>query len=116
MTAKKAVRADRDRVFAAILESAREARRAAAGAGASATATLIVSGSYSNCGYCGAHAFPNQETHETVAGYGPQLPGCGARFTAITSDRIHIDEGLRQRLAEMRPDLPIVDCLTEERA
>lgn len=114
--AKNVARADQDRVSAAVLESAREALRAAAGAGASATATLVVSGSYSNCGFCGGHAFPDQETHETVAGYGPPLPGCGARFTAITSDRIHIDEGLRQRLAEMRPDLPVVDRFNEERA
>ncbi|ACU71825.1 hypothetical protein Caci_2916 [Catenulispora acidiphila DSM 44928] len=108
---KNTIRADENRPSAAILESAREARRLAAGSGASATATLIVSGSYSNCGFCGAHAFSHQETHETVAGYGPALPGRGARFTAITSDRIHIDDELGQRLAQMRPDLPVVDWL-----
>lgn len=71
------------------------------------TATLIVSRSYSTCGTCRRQTLPDAETHDTVSGYGGGQPGCGARFTAVTSDQA--DEYSKRQCTALRPDLPVVD-------
>lgn len=73
------------------------------------TATIIVSRSYSKCGACGNETLPDAKRHDRVSGYSGGQPGCGARFTAITADANRLDEYHRATLAEMRPDLPIVE-------
>lgn len=72
-------------------------------------AILIISRSNSTCGGCGDETLPREETHHTVSGYGPKRPGCGARFIAMTTDLVNLDDDLRQRMKDIRPDLPIVD-------
>lgn len=71
---------------------------------------LKVGDSQSTCMHCGQGANPDSSTHDVVTGYGPDKPGCGALFTAITPDRAFVPEWLRARLYAMRPDLPIVDA------
>lgn len=81
----------------------------ATGGEAEPTATLIVSGWYSECGACGTQTLPGDERHERVSGYSGGRAGCGARFIAITTDANRLDDDLRAALDEMRPDLPIVE-------
>lgn len=72
------------------------------------TATLIVSRSHSTCGNCGAQTLPDATAHDTVSGYGAPRPGCGARFTAITTDQgERITMWWFAVLRSTRPDLPI---------
>lgn len=70
-------------------------------------ATLIVGSSSTQCSNCHRETLPTWKTHERVSGYGDWPRACGAVFTAITSC-YHMTPELRVRLAEMRPDLPIV--------
>lgn len=76
---------------------------------AETTATLIVARSYSKCSACGEQTLPDGERHGRVSGYGGGQPGCGAHFTAITADTSRLDGHHRAVLAEMHPDLPIVE-------
>ncbi len=76
---------------------------------ASPTATLIVMRSSSKCAECGLGADPDETHHNTAPGnYYRQTP-CGAKFTAITTDAVRLDDRWRAALASMRPDLPIVE-------
>jgi len=52
---------------------------------------------------------PDKASHHVTSGWQGGKPGCGATFTAITSDTTHLDAYWRERLAEMGPDLPIVE-------
>ena len=78
--------------------------------------TLMVETSRTKCGACGQGADPNAEEHLTAVGYGADYPaaGCGARFTAISTDtdipRDAVRDAVRALLHNMRPDLPIVDA------
>lgn len=74
--------------------------------------TLVVSRSYSSCAACRQQTLPSATIHDIISGWGGGDPGCGARFTAITSDygsADGMDAYMRAILAEMRPDLPIVE-------
>jgi hypothetical protein len=82
--------------------------RIGAEGGQTVTATLVVSRSYSACAACGSQVLPGAITHDRISGYGGGDPGCGATFTAITSD-YSMDAYTRATLADMRPDLPIVE-------
>jgi hypothetical protein len=73
------------------------------------TATLIVSRSYSKCSACGNEVLPDEVAHYVTSGWQGRKPGCGATFTAITSDNTRLDDLHRAMLASMRPDLPIVE-------
>lgn len=48
-------------------------------------ATIFMNRSSSECGACGKDAFPTEYGHDTVAGYGPRVAGCGERWTAVSS-------------------------------
>ena len=77
-----------------------------------ATATIIVSSSTSKCSHCGRGTLVRgQAAHETISGHGDShgQPGCGATFTAITTDQLGFTDGpIDAVLSAMRPDLPIV--------
>lgn len=78
--------------------------------------TLMVETSRTKCSACGEGTDPAAEAHLTAVGYGPNHPsdGCGARFTAISTDtdipRDAVRDAVRALLHRMRPDLPIVDA------
>jgi hypothetical protein len=72
------------------------------------TTVLIVGDSRCSCGWCGLAAFPHELSHQALAGYGPDGPGCGAVFAWITVDRPRLDIDARMALTEMRRDLPII--------
>lgn len=78
--------------------------------------TLMVETSRTKCSACGEGTDPGAETHLTTVGYGTDYPadGCGARFTAISTDtdipRDAVRDAVRALLHNMRPDLPIVDA------
>lgn len=67
-------------------------------------AVLIIGTSSSQCGNCHQQVLPDNLKHDTVSGYGPERPGCGATFTAITTGYGFPDELLQS----MRPDLPVI--------
>lgn len=76
------------------------------------TATLVVSQAYSKCSLCGGYALPEEATHDSNVHYGQKTqPGCGAPFTAITTDQdgYGVGAALRAMLTGLRPDLPIVE-------
>lgn len=77
-----------------------------------ATATIIVSSYTSKCSHCGRGTLVRGQTaHETISGHGDShgQPGCGATFTAITTDQLGFTNGpIDAVLSAMRPDLPIV--------
>jgi len=76
------------------------------------TTTLIVSQAYSKCSACGGYALPAETTHDVNVSFGqPVRPGCGAQFTAITTDQdgYGVEAALRAMLTGLRPDLPIVE-------
>jgi hypothetical protein len=75
----------------------------------STTATLIVMRSSSKCGACGNSADPDETRHYRAPGWGIRETGCGAQFTAITTDAATLDGRWRGALGAMRPDLPIVE-------
>jgi hypothetical protein len=75
------------------------------------TATLIVSSSSATCGRCRQGALIELSRHFQVVDYGSgfrdPMRGCGAKFTAITTDQL----GPAVRLISLvtfRPDLPTV--------
>ena len=71
------------------------------------TATLIISNWRSKCGACGQPTLSRARTHDTIIGYGStSRKGCGAVFTAVTSDQLGDQSAM---LAAERPDLPIID-------
>lgn len=80
------------------------------------TATLIVSRSYTVCSACRNETLPRKERHDRVSGFGGGQPGCGALFTAITADGNRLSDYDRAVLADMRPDLPIVEPAEARRA
>ncbi len=47
-------------------------------------ATVIMGGWSSTCNNCGLQTV-NFVEHDEVSGYGPRRPGCGIKFTHITS-------------------------------
>lgn len=75
------------------------------------TATLIVSSSSSTCGRCrrGTRIAPTR--HDRIAEYGSAfgypVPGCGAEFTAITTDQLGPATRL-VGLVQSRPDLTLI--------
>lgn len=70
------------------------------GAGAGPRVVLTINRFDSRCGSCRKSCDPYEEVHERPCGY-DQHPGCGARYTHLSSD--YADLGPRCR--EMRPDL-----------
>lgn len=75
------------------------------------TATLFINLTESRCGHCGRGAFPQELIHDTLAtgyGYGwahgAPLSGCGATFTAVSSDYCNVSFAIQK----LRPDLPWV--------
>lgn len=63
---------------------------------------LIINRSDSKCGACNTGTDPNALYHAVQTGYGTGgLPGCGARFTHVTSHYVGVEEAARR----MRPDL-----------
>lgn len=66
-------------------------------------AILIVNRWNSRCSKCGGNADPDEKEHEMRTMLGS--PGCGAKFVAITSEYLDMEEILK----EMRPDLPQVN-------
>lgn len=78
--------------------------------GTELTATIIVADFESTCSHCHKPTLVSDtDRHDRVAGYGPPQRGCGARFTAITYATRRMSNQQRAVLAEMRPDLPIVE-------
>ncbi|MFI8459162.1 hypothetical protein [Kitasatospora sp. NPDC085464] len=71
------------------------------------TATLIISRNSSRCSNCRRTALADQTIHDVIPGWGEPRPGCGARFTATTTD----SPGMitPARLKAQRPDLPVKD-------
>lgn len=72
------------------------------------TATLIVNRSDSQCSHCGEPTLVTGVTHHVdVSGWAPEPGGgCGARFVDIAAGHGAVS---RERLREMRPDLPVRD-------
>lgn len=71
-------------------------------------ATLYINKSDSRCGACDKGADPYELTHDTLLGWAAvndRMKGCGATFTAVSSDYFHITG---DELSAMRPDLPVV--------
>jgi hypothetical protein len=66
---------------------------------------LIVGTFSSRCGACGRGAFPSDETHDRLAGYGcaGEATDCGVRWRFVTTDYAgpHMEEATRN----LRPDL-----------
>lgn len=60
--------------------------------------TLIINRFDSKCGHCGLGAYPNEQTHRTIAGYAPGH-GCGVRWVFVASDYTNINP------THTRPDL-----------
>lgn len=74
-----------------------------------ATATLIVMRSSSKCAQCGLDANPDEIHHVAAPADYYRRNGCGAKFTAITTDAVRLDDFWRAILTDMRPDLPVVE-------
>lgn len=72
------------------------------------SATIEVGTWYSRCSACGENADPYETAHvmETMVG-----EGCGATYTAITSQ--YLFPGVSERMREMRPDLPLAGWVVE---
>jgi hypothetical protein len=68
--------------------------------GAAARVTLVINRFDSQCGACGGAADPYEDIHKRPMGY-MRRPGCGARYTHVTSGYPDLMEGA----ARMRPDL-----------
>jgi hypothetical protein len=83
------------------------------GGGPESPATLLVNPSDSRCGTCGRPALPREATHKTAPGYGGPEPGCGARWTHLSSDYGGGD-GLHEAARALRPDLTWVSPLAAE--
>lgn len=73
--------------------------------------TLHIGGISSSCGFCHRGVNPYAEKHNTILGYGKDsgTPGCGIRFTEVTSTYGH-----KKAVQEMRPDLPYVGLDLDE--
>lgn len=63
-------------------------------------AVLVINRNETWCGECGVPADPEFQPEHTVADY-----GCGAKFTAVTSD----EPDLKAEIMKLRPDLPWKD-------
>lgn len=68
--------------------------------------TLLVGTFSTQCSECGRGASWHDETHERCLGYGDQPPGCGVRWTHITST--YLSAGIDEHLASERPDLILI--------
>lgn len=77
---------------------------------------LFIDPSASYCGACGWGAFPHEETHETLAGYGIPYDrkGCGARWNTVSSHYFGMSEDFYRRIQDMRPDLEYVYLAMED--
>jgi hypothetical protein len=64
--------------------------------------TLFINRFDSICGACNKAADPYEKAHTTRLGYGDDKTGCGAVFTAVSSNYA----GVGERIKNMRPDLP----------
>lgn len=71
--------------------------------------TLFVGRSSSSCGNCGRPAFPHDETHAKIAGWGPEQTGCEIKWEYVTST--YVGEGLEDSVRKMRPDLKFYDFM-----
>lgn len=71
---------------------------------------LIINPSASYCGECGWGAFPHEESHQTLAGYGAPYDraGCGVEWNAVGTAYWDF-EGLWDSVKEVRPDLEFVE-------
>jgi hypothetical protein len=68
---------------------------------------LFIDASWSYCGTCNRMADPHQDHHGTVPPgmtSQPFRPGCGVRFTALSSH--YGGQDIRAAAQRMRPDLP----------
>lgn len=81
-------------------------------------ATLYMNRSDSECGACGKNAFPQEEGHFTLAGWylandGERQPGCGERWTAVSSHYSDIIKSLPHHsgpfMCASLLGLPIID-------
>lgn len=75
-------------------------------------AVLQVGSFSSRCGACGRSADPSAATHDVLLGYGTDngQPGCGATFTAVSSD--YCDDRSIAATRRLRPDLPLLHDTT----
>lgn len=65
--------------------------------------TLIIGRFSSECNNCGRQVLPDSETHEEISGWGGPAPGCGVRFTHVTTE--YVGTGIDEASMAMRPDL-----------
>jgi hypothetical protein len=80
-----------------------------------AEAVLFIDQSSSYCGACGQMADPNEYRHHTIPPgptSQPFKPGCGARFTHLSSH--YTGQGIREAAQRMRPDLPWSPRMVED--
>lgn len=66
---------------------------------------LIINLSSSKCATCGKEAFPDTVTHDKVAGYGGGQPGCGCKWTHVTTDYVDSSGRVEAATRAKRPDL-----------
>jgi hypothetical protein len=72
------------------------------------TAVLMISGYSSRCGRCRGGTKPTATRHLAVVDGNPERrQGCGALFTAVSTDQLGPARSLAA-VAQQRPDLPIV--------
>lgn len=53
----------------------------------------------------GKEAFPDTVTHDKVAGYGGGQPGCGCKWTHVTTDYVDSSGRVEAATRAKRPDL-----------
>lgn len=70
-------------------------------------AVLIINRSDSKCGVCGGNALPDQQTHETCPDWRETKPGCGVRWTHLSSYYVGMES-----VKGMRPDLIWIDPMS----
>ena len=63
----------------------------------------------STCGACGKGCDPHELTHKTIFQYAPNPgPGCGAKYTALSTNYTGLGEDFERTIRCMRPDLPFL--------
>ena len=66
--------------------------------------SLVIDRFHSTCGACGQPAFPDEKSHERMAGLGNgKKYGCGAIWKYSTTN--YHDDRLNEAIKKMRPDL-----------
>lgn len=71
--------------------------------------TLIINPWHSTCNNCGKYCFPEEKTHDNLAGWGRKEgdKGCGIEWKYVTSQ---YGGRLVDLSAEMRPDLKKIEA------